>query len=210
MATIDKTYLSDYYVYRQFIAWARETVYICPNGLKMRVSDYIYSHWTKENMEECERPVLNSPYSLDYFLIKNCPFKFVQDRLKEVYDRKYYESVLNGTSLYDTFVYPEIGTHFTILRGKNMKHKNYLWKLRDKTIYFFIEAEYNHRPLWYSDKLHRFIMPYELGEGNSSCAYKTRTIKSLLRHLRKMKLPKGAIVTAEGRFVGESLLILVR
>lgn len=210
MAAIDKTYLSNYKIYQQFIEWAKKTTFICPNGIKLRVIDSVYAYWTEKDMNAGERPVLNSSHTLDYFLIKYCPFDFVQERMKEVYDADFYESVKNGTSDYDTFVYPAIATKFVVVRGKYLKHKNYLWKLRKKIILFDIEVEYKNYPLWYNRELHRFLLPFELGEVGQSFAYETKTIKSLIRHLRKMKLPKGAIITARGRYIDEDLLILAK
>lgn len=210
MACIDKTYLADYNVYQQFIEWAKNTTFVCPNGVKLNVIDSVYDYWSKEDMNERERPVLNSSHTLDYFLIKYCPFDFVQERMKGVYSEDFYESVKNGTSDYDTFVYPPIATKFVVVRGKHMKHKNYLWKLRQRKILFDIDVEYKDSLLWYNDEIHRFLLPSELGEMTQSFAYKARTIKALIRHLKKMKLPKGAIITARGRYIGEDLLILAK
>lgn len=210
MAAIDKTYTSDYEEYQKFLKWAKETTFECPNGSKIYVYNYVYDYWTEEHMKEAPRPVMSSPWSLDYFLIKYCPFKFVQDRMREVYSEEYVNSVLNGTSEYDTFKYPEVGTKFTIVRGRWMTHKNYLWKFRGRKIHFDLDVEYNEQRLWYSPKINKFILPYELGLGTMSWATKGRTIKALIRHLRKLKLPKGAIIKATGRYVDEDLLILVR
>lgn len=210
MACIDKTYTSDYQEYQRFLKWAKETTFECPNGLKIWVFNSVYPFWSEENMKESEKPVINSSYTLDYFLIKYCPFKFVQDRLKYVYGDTYYNSVKEGTSEYDTFKYPEIGTHFKIVRGPLFKSKNFLWKLRRRKILFDITVSYNDYPLWYNSKIKKFLLPNELGEGNMSWMYAGRTIKSLIRHLKNLKLPKYSIVRAQGRFVGEDLLILVK
>lgn len=210
MAAIDKTYTSDYEEYQKFLKWAKETTFECPNGIKLYVYAYVYDYWTEENMKETPRPVMNTPQSLDYFLIKYCPFEFVQERMREVYSEEYVNSILNGTSEYDTFKYPEIGTKFTIVKGRFMKGKDYLWKFRKRKIYFSLEVEYNNQFLWYNPKINKFILPYELGIDMMSWAEKGRTIKSLIRHLRKLKLPKGAIIKAYGRYINEDLLILVK
>ncbi len=210
MAAIDKTYTSDYNEYQKFLNWAKETTFTCPNGLKLYVYDYVYDYWTEEDMKETPRPVMNSPQTLDYFLIKYCPFEFVKERMREVYDDEFVNSVLNGTSEYDTFKYPEIGTKFTIVRGRHMKHKDYLWKFRKRKIYFDINVEYKEEHIWFNCKLKRFLLPDELGEIDTSWAECGRTVKSLIRHLRKVKLPKGSIIKTTGRYIGEDLLILVK
>lgn len=210
MAAIDKTYLSDYEEYQKFLKWAKETTFKCPNGTKIYMYNYVYDYWSKEDMKETSRPVMNTPLALDYFLIKYCPFKFVQDEMREVYDKEYVNSIINGTSEYDTFKYPEVGTKFTIIRGRWMTYKNYLWKFRKRKIHFDLNVEYNKQHLRYSPEINKFILPYELGLGTMSWTTKGKTIKALIRHLRKLKLPKGAIITATGRYIDENLLILVK
>lgn len=211
MAAIDKTYLSDYSVYQDFIKWAKDTVYVCPNGIKIPVISYVMDFWTKEDMDECERPVLSSPSSLDYFLIKYCPFEFVQERMIDVYDEKYVDDIKKGISHFDTFIYPEIGRHFVIERDKNFLHKDYLWKLRSgRRPKFSIHVRYNGSSLWYNHSIKRFLLPNELGTCNSNTCYKTRSIKSLLRMIRSFKLPKNSILTVRGRYVGEDMIIKVK
>lgn len=210
MACIDKTYTNSFSDYRELIEWAKDNKFVCPNGLEINILNSIYLNRTEESFKNGEVAVMNTSYTEDYFLIKYCPLEFVQNRMKKVYNKDYYDSIKNGTSEYDRFIYPEIGTHFTVIRGKWMKHKNYLWKLRRKQIKFDITVKYNDSPLWYNEKLNRFLLPYELGEPTASWSYKTYTVKALLRYLRKLKLPKGAIVTARGRYISEDLLILVK
>jgi hypothetical protein len=214
MAAIDKTYLADYSVYQDFLNWAKKTTYTCPNGLKFRVYDYVYPDCPKEAMDKGPCPILNSPQSLDYFLIKYCPFTFIQERMEEVYDKEYIDSVRNGTSEYDTFKYPEISTHFKIVkRGYAFKSKNYLWKLYFRVHckqYFWIRATLGDSYLYYNKYINRFILPEELGYWTCSSAYKTKTIKALIRSLRKMKIPKGAIIEANGRYDGEKLTIIAK
>ena len=210
MAAIDKTYLNDFAVYQEFINWAKNTVYTCPNGVKLPVINYVLTYWTEEAMREKSRPVLCSSFTLDYFLIKYCPFEFVQSRLREVYSEQYYNDVLDGVSEYDKFVYPEIATKFTVVRGKNMKHKNYLWRLKGHKYKFFTRAEYNDTVLWYNDELKRFLLPDELGEPSCSHFYGSASVKSLIRKLRKMNIPKNTILECHARYVGENLLILAK
>lgn len=214
MAAIDKTYLSDYSVYQDFLNWAKKTTYTCPNGLEFKVYNYVYSNWPKGAMDKSPRPVLNSPQSLDYFLIKYCPFTFVQERMEEVYDKEYVESIRKGTSEYDTFKYPEISTHFKIIkRGESLKSKNYLWKLyfrKSHKQYFWIEGTLGSSYLHYNKDINRFILPGELGYWTCTGAYKARTIKALIRSLRKMKIPKGTIIEAYGRYTREKLTIIAK
>lgn len=209
MACIDKTYTDSFSDYQKLVEWAKNNKFICPNGLEINILDSIYNR-TEESFKNGEMAVMNTSYTEDYFLIKYCPLEFVQNRMKEVYNKDYYDSIKNGTSEYDKFVYPEIGTHFTIIRDKCMKHKDYLWKFHRHRIKFDITVEYKDISLWYNEELKRFLLPDELGDPTASWSSKTYTIKALLRYIRKLKLPKGAIVTAQGRYINESLLILVK
>lgn len=164
MAGIDKTYLSDYEEYQKFLEWAKNKTYTCPNGTVIHVYNYVYNYWTKENMEVCERPVMNTPQSLDYFLIKDCPFEFIRERMREVYN-EFVDSVLNGTSEYDTFKYPEEKSKIKIVKRYYwMKHKNYLYRnQRRRKYYFFIDVYLGDYHLDYSSYIKRFLLPDELG-----------------------------------------------
>lgn len=211
MAAIDKTYLSDYSVYQDFIKWAKDTVYVCPNGIRLPVIQYVLDYWTEEDMDKYERPVLISSYSLDYFLIKYCPFEFVQERMIDVYDEEYVNAIKSGLSRFDTFVYPEVGKRFVMYKSTNLRHKDYLWKLRSgRRPKFSIHVRYNGRTLWYNMSIKRFLLPDELGTWNSDTCYKASTIKSLLRKIRSFKLPKGSVLTVRGRYVGEDIVIKVK
>jgi hypothetical protein len=59
---------------------------------------------------------------------------------------------------------------------------------------------------------HSTVYDYELefpiDNSCGLCNYKT--IKSLMRNIRKWKLPKGSIVTAHGRYVGEEYEFLIK
>lgn len=210
MAAIDKTYTNNFNEYQEFLNWAKTTTFTCPNGTKIYVYNYVYDFWTKEDFDEAPRPIMCSSFSLDYFLIKYCPFKFVQDRMLEVCGEEYYNSVKNGTSEYDKFKYPEIGTKFKIVRNSLFNHKNYLYKFRHHTNKFIFSIELDDVTLWYNKELKRYLMTYELGEYGASALRKAKTIKALIRVLRKLKLPKNSIVTAHGRYVGEELVIYVK
>lgn len=102
MAAIDKTYVSSYEDYRRIVNWARTAEFVCPNGEKLSVIDYCY-HTDKSEDEVREMirksnaiPVMNTPIRLDYFLIKYCPIELVQERMKDVYDDGFYDTVKNG------------------------------------------------------------------------------------------------------------------
>ena len=75
MASIDKIY-AKYEQYLEFKTWCREHY---PKALK-----YIYP-WYDEWNDDIEHPIANFPEKIDKYLLKNCPIKWVTDRIKEQY-----------------------------------------------------------------------------------------------------------------------------
>ena len=91
MASIDKTYVSKYTDYKALKEWTEGVEFTAPNGIKFRPSEYIYE-WEESDFEPGHQlPVMNTPQGLDYFLIKHCPFEFVQNRMQEVYTDLYWQ-----------------------------------------------------------------------------------------------------------------------
>ena len=134
MVAIYKTYVSSYDDLKEIIDWAKKTTYTCPNGIKLRVIDYCYYPYSTEEeirewlKESSQIPVMNTPESLDYFLLKDCPIKVIQDRLRVVYDDSFILGVLSGTSDYDLFRRPIGGKHIRLVikpRFKKPKFKRY-------------------------------------------------------------------------------------
>jgi hypothetical protein len=69
--------------------------FVCPNGDIIRPINYLF-RWNEEDFDgEKYLPIMNTPYSLDYFLIKHCPVKLVRKRMRQVYDDEYINSIEN-------------------------------------------------------------------------------------------------------------------
>lgn len=209
MAAIDKTYVSSYEDWKRIIDWARTAVFTCPNGTELRAIDYCYYPNSTEAeikewlTEQNEIPVMNTSYSMDYFLIKHCPIDIVQERMREVYDDEYYNAVKNGMSEYDTFSRDgKIGTRVVCTkRGNRSNHIS--------RGHYFVHAELDGDTLWYSEAIGRFLWENELGSWSSNCFVGCKTFKALVRRIRKMGLPKGAVVTATGRYVDEAFEFVI-
>lgn len=203
MAAIDKTYVNNYEDWKRVIDYARSTTFTCPNGTRIRLIDYCYYPDASESeikewlSEKEEIPVMNTSFSVDYFLIKHCPIDIVQKRMREVYDEDYYNGVKNGTNKYDTFPCEgKIGTRVVLRkRGNRSNHIS--------RGHYFVYAEHDEVTLWWSDEIGRFLWHKELGVWSSNCFNGCKTLKALIRRLRKMKLPKGAVVKATGRYTDE-------
>lgn len=194
MAAIDKTYTNKWEEYCEYRDWAMGQKFVCPNGDIIRPIDYLY-RWNKEDFDgEKYLPIMDTPYSLDYFLIKHCPVKFVRKRMRQVYDDEYISSIENGTSEYDTFTKAgKYGTRFKVIKQPKVKvNLPYL------SCNWFVSAGGRGVHLVYNEDKNRWYWPQELHESGrwiSGMAH-IKTIKSLKRHMRKWKLPKGTIVTA--------------
>ena len=90
MAAIDKTYVNNKKDYDDLINWVNtQSTYITPIGELFNIKDYMYE-WNEEDVLNAfnnnrEIPVWNTPQVVDKYLYKNCPLKFIQNRLKEQY-----------------------------------------------------------------------------------------------------------------------------
>jgi len=214
MAGIDKTYTSSWEEYQEVIKWAREHEFTCPNGIIVKPINSCYDLKEEYFNGEDELPIMNTSNTTDYFLIKYCPLKIIQERMMEVYDEEYIEAIKNGTSKYDTFVRPEPGTKLKIIKDSKYHNRkpfsilNYYGK---RVTYVTIEVRYNDELLWYNDEFDIFTFSHELGNRyNSGADLKLKSLKAIMRRIRKWKLPKGCIVDVRGRYVGEDWKFLIK
>lgn len=213
MAAIDKTYVSSYEDWKEIIDWAKKTVFTCPNGIKFHVIDwcYTYSDSTEDDIRDCLNnhktiPVMNTPQALDYFLIKYCPIKVVQDRLREVYNSDFIDSVLKGISIYDTFVKPNFGKHYKFIKKPKLYYNSICYYVdvtipKEISLYPSYNMEYN---IW--------LMDNELGYAtthNGSFCFRVKSLKSLIRTFRKWKLPIGTKIDFIGQFEGTDGEIII-
>lgn len=87
MAAIDKIYVDKFEDYLLFKEWCKKQQRIKDKyGDECSISDYLYQWESFENGESY--PIFNAPYYIDAYLIKNCPFEFIQDQLKFNYGYK--------------------------------------------------------------------------------------------------------------------------
>ena len=128
MAAIDKIYLNSWNEYRLFKEWCEAQPTIKDKyGKDCKIIDYFFYQWNNQkywNEKDCH-PVMSAPYYVDAYIIRNCPFDFVQEELMVNYGhwsqkriREYYESVKNwdgkGKCPYwaklEDFIFNEDGT----------------------------------------------------------------------------------------------------
>lgn len=212
MAGIDKTYVSNYQDWKEITDYMKNAEFTCPNGIVLKgIDNLLYPDMSKDEVESwlSEResiPVMSTSNSMDYFLIKNCHIKCVQDTMKVVYNETHYNSILNGNSDYDTFVKPEVGKHVRIT--KKPKYNNLSKYKRFGRYYkqhsYEIEFRYNDWFVAYNKEHDIFILPDELGEGTDMCIkMNCKTLKSLIRKVRKLNIPIGTVVRFTGMCIGE-------
>lgn len=108
MAAIDKIYLSTYDQYIQFRNWLMEQPKLKDKyGKEVSLMKYFFDYWDKkywfdENGKDVTHPVYSAPYYVDAYIIRNCPFDFVQEELMLNYGywsqgriRRFYEDIKN-------------------------------------------------------------------------------------------------------------------
>ena len=98
MAAIDKIYIDSFEKYKLFKDWCMSQPKIKDKyGKETSLIDYVVKY-TEEWKDGVVLPVCNNPYYIDAYLIRNCPFDFIQkelmlsygkwsqDDIKEAYD----------------------------------------------------------------------------------------------------------------------------
>lgn len=218
MAGIDKTYTNNWDDYQSLIEWCKGKSFVLQNGDVIYPSRYIYD-WEKEDFDgKKEFPVWNTPIYLDIWLIRNCPLKFIQDRLKEQYgggwsktafkdhnDDDMYYQILSYNSPYD--VVRSNGCHkFSIKYKKNEKFKddNLFWTVRVIDNNWWYNDEHN---MWYHDN--------EALPISSNCAHFVGNItkRKLARLIKHWNLPKGTQIKFKGdfkRYIVKEFIVTIR
>ena len=227
MAGIDKTYISSYEDYKKIIDWCKGKSFTLKDGSVIIPSNYIYSpditeeQWNvdKKAYEDkykgwtYERVLWNTPTYFDIWLIRNCPFDFIQERLKEQYggswskaafteynDTSLYEQIKNGTSIFDTYQRNGLGW-----KSKVKFHKIAGTEIRDKNVFYWIDIN----PYWlvknhdnttssynYNERTDSWNVYEEALPWTSSALYHGGYLsnKKIVRMIKKWNFPKGTIV----------------
>lgn len=215
MAYIDKTYTSSWDEYQELVDWAMKNKFTCPNGIKVDIMNSIYPYrkedWAEGWVPGEERPVMNTSYTDDYFLIKYCPLRLVKDRMTEVYGKEYIDSVLSGKSEFDGYEERiERGRKFRCTRkpkrGYN-QNRAFVRYRNGKVKYgkWFVEVWRGETCLWYNEDYDLWVdwNNGELGNGGYSFS-NVNTIKALKRKIRKWNLPKGSVVKVTDRCIEDN------
>ena len=203
MAAIDKTYTDSYKEYKEFKDWAITQTVTFFDGHKECVGDHV-RNLEEKDFEYGEIPIMNTPTWLDIYLIQNCKFDFVLNRLIDVY----------GVDSYNEFKTVDL----TSKPPKEFKQNRKVSIIKSKTTKFPLHSKpYGGGTwwlqcddyFWYNDKTKTWTSLDNHYPHNTNTARIT-SIKALVRHLRKQYLPKGIKFRLSGRYIGEDYLVTVK
>ena len=203
MAGIDKTYTNSWEEYNSFKEWAVKQYVTFFNGHKVCIGNFIYN-WDKEDFGGKELPVMNTPSWVDVFLIQNCKQDFVLNRMKQVYNSDFDKMKLVDLTSPPTSNYQK-NRKIIICRTKEtifpIHRKPYdgktKWWLQCYDGFVYCDKS----KVWSSDQTY---YPY-----NTNTAH-IKSIKGVVRHLRKQYLPSGVTFMLIGRYIGEEYLIKIK
>ena len=210
MAAIDKIYVKDWNQYIQFKEWCeKQPRMIDKYGNTESICKYVYLY--NEQIEDgLEFPILNAPYFIDAYIIRNCPFEFIQDYYKNITYRESYNDIKEGKEFSSpiTNLNYEIGKHFKCIKHpEKFYNKPFLSKVWWIDI---ILPESLKTYMWYHENTNTwdFMDEYVISDWSSSTAH-CKTIKALKRLIRKWKLPIGTIIDVTGRYLGDEYQFIV-
>jgi len=203
MAGIDKTYTDSYEHYKEFKDWADNQILIFFNGYKICIGDWVWER-EKEDFSNGEIPIMNTPTWLDIYLIQNCKSGFVVDRMKSVYGE---ESLKKFQSI-DLTAPPS---------GDFKQNRKITIKRSDRTKFPLHKKPYGGKTKWwlqcndnfgYCDETNVWSSYDNYYPHNTNTSH-IKSIKGVVRHLRKQYLPKGITFNLIGGYVGEDYLVVV-
>ncbi len=196
MAAIDKIYVKNNEQYKLFADWINTQPPLkdkygrdCYLSDKLRTLDYPLDI-------QHEHPVFIGDEYEDAYIIRNCPFDFIQDRLKVMYGDSY-DDIKEGrecTSPSEDRDY-EVGHHFKLLKKERgnwrTTPKKYDVEVRLDTYERMCYCNGNDTWNFWGDYIHYDENDY------GDCRF--GSIKAIMRRIPKWKLPAGAIVRVNGR-----------
>ena len=219
MAAIDKIYVNNWQDFCEVRDYFKNTVYDCANGTKCYLINYLYEYDENDITPDFfdgkrDVPITNTPCNVDYLLHKYCPIKVVQEYLQRCYSNQYWDEFEKWDRNPGTKVkmiqcpkYGKINKPFKF-------HQSALWFVHVETPVYNEEYEefISEHPTYYSNVnewvYDKDLIFYEIENSWHGCKFKT--IKSVIRNIKKWKLPKGSIVTVYGRYIGEIYEFIVK
>ena len=213
MAAIDKIYINTLEQYDEFKAWCEQQPAIKDKYDKeVLLTKYLYDKPSQQ--PDTDFAVIMCPYYLDAYLIRNCPFEYIQKELKLNYGSSY-EDIKNW-KLYrkpTTDALYEIGTHYTCIKRPYYGNANKPIKGN-----WFIEVQlpsHIDHFIWYHEIKSGSIGTWDFSDEFVDCTWTSsaatcKTVMSLRKRIKKWKLPIGSKVKLTGRYVDEEYVFLIK
>ena len=206
MAAVDKIYVNSFNKYITFKNWCEEQQPIVDKyGTKGRISDYLITGWSKEHF--IVHPVFSAPYYVDAYVIKNCPFDFIQKELKFNYGSDY-EKIKEG-KLYNSPARKKtiVGKYFKCIQHPHTKYNTpFMCKFWHVSV-TLPDGDF----MLYHSKTNSwdYCDEFVIADWSGSTAF-VKTIKAIKRLIRKWCLPVGAKVEVTGRCVEDTYIFITK
>ena len=206
MAGIDKTYCYSYKEYKEFKDWADKQVITFFDGLKKCVGKYVY-YYDEEDFANCsQRVIMKSPKWIDIYLVQNCKFEFILDQLEEAYLDSYEKFKTIDLSAKPSIEYQQnrkmtIQKDNSILYPRCNKFRGYKkqkWRL----------CSGHRNKYWYNTESKRWVDKFDYPFDENDVYLPS--MKSVVRHLRKQYLKKGAVFVIWDILSGEGYNIIIK
>lgn len=213
MASIDKIYAYSYEEYREFKDWADKQIHTFYDGLRACIGDGI-RHIKKEHFPtEGGIAIMITPRWSDAYLIQKCSHTFIIERLKSVYCEETYKYLqnlnLSGKPTEDLKQNRKI-----IIRC----NKYSAWGVHSRPFRAFRKSKGDIQTKWhvttydgldYNEDTKTWVYDTLCYPANTNCS-EAKSIKSLVRHLRKQYLPTNITFHIHGRYKGEYYDVHIR
>lgn len=201
MAGIDKTYTDSYKEYKEFKDWADAQYLTFFDGYKVCIGDWVWD--LVEADFSRERSIMNSPTWLDIYLIQNCKSSFVLDRMQDVYSEEDYELFKTIKLTEKPSIDFQQNRKVTITRSHRTRFPLHSKPYSNKVWWLQSNSNFD-----YNNETKRWVINTEYYPTNTNTSH-PKSLKALVRHIRKQYLPKGVEFSLSGRYVGEEYIVKV-
>jgi len=203
MAGIDKTYTDSYKLYKQFKDWADTQTVKFFDGSVERLGEWVFNLEESEFNNE-EIPIMNTQGWMDAYLVQNCKMKFVLDRMNDVYSE---DSIKEMKSV--NFIKPPKG---------HSQNRKITIKYNERTrfpIHNIVSGNYGKWNLFceddylYNSKTNIWVSWDSYYPVNTNVKI-AKSLKAIIRHLRKQYLKSGMVFKVYGLHVGEEYSVCIK
>ena len=215
MAVIDKIYIDKFEDYLLFKEWCKKQPKIKDKyGYECSISDYIFKY--NSFVKGKTYPILNAPYYIDAYLIRNCPFDFIQNELKFNYGYKTQKYISDYELIKNEKLYATPYSQKNYIIGKHIKcikHPSILYNTPFDNKFWWVDLDVPEELgyMWYNSNYNSwdFSDEFVINNLHSSVCVKYKTICAIKRAIRKWKLPIGTKIRCTGRYINETYIFEV-